>query len=92
MEKKKADQSTVSAALALLAFNVEIDSVHCIVFAATKAKARWIAVKGYREAGYNSHGGWPNAVAHRIPRLDNSPLKQRPAQCWAPDYAESIKG
>jgi len=36
----------------LLAWTVEINAMSCVVFAATKDKAKWIAVKGYWDAGY----------------------------------------
>ena len=71
-----------------LAFEVWIGSDHCIVFATTPAKARWIAVKGYREAGYNSRGDWPNPVAKRAPRYDKSRLREEGQKCFAPDYVE----
>lgn len=54
----------------LLAFDVEINSMHGIAFAATKPKARWIAVKSYWDAGYGRKGLWPRPVAVRAPRFD----------------------
>lgn len=55
-----------------VAFEVEINAMRCIVFAATPAKARWIAVRAYWEAGYGSKGRWPDAVTKRIPLHDKS--------------------
>jgi hypothetical protein len=72
----------------LLAFEVEIHSMRCIVFARTAPKARWIAVRGYWEAYGRGKGGWPRPIARRISRLDNSSLKDHPSRCWAPEYVE----
>jgi hypothetical protein len=72
----------------LLAFEVEINSMTCVVFASTPAKARWIAVKSYWEAGYGRGSGtWPRAKAKRVPHLDKSPLRDREQKAWCPDYA-----
>lgn len=71
-----------------LAFAVEINSMTCVVFAINAAKARWIAVKSYWEAGYGrGPGTWPNPKAKRVPRLDSSPLKDAEQKSWSPDYA-----
>ena len=75
----------------LLAFCVEIDSMSTIVFAATKPKAQWIAVKGYREAGFGRRGTWPRALAGREPRFDHSPLKERGPRCWSREYVEDCR-
>lgn len=72
----------------LLAFEVEIDAMRCVVFAATRAKAQWLAVKGYRAAGYGTDGSWPRAKASRAPRYDRSPLRERGPKCWAPGHVE----
>lgn len=62
----------------LLAWTVEINSMTCVVFAATKAKAKWIAVKSYWEAyGKNR---WPNPVANRAKVYDRSVLRHEPKQ------------
>lgn len=42
-----------------VAWEVEIDAMRCIVFAATKAKAKYIAFKAWREAGYGVNRGCP---------------------------------
>ena len=66
---------------ALLAWEVEIRGMRCICFAATKAKAQWIATKSYWEV-YGGDGSWPRAVACRAERFDKSRLatekEQRP--------------
>lgn len=76
----------------LVAFDVEIYSLHCIVFAANAGKARWIAVKGYRDAGYGHRRQWPYPRAHRVPRYDRNPLKDRESRCWSPEYVEAMNG
>ena len=53
-----------------VAWRVEINSLGCIVFAATKAKAKWIAVRSWREAGYGHRGEWPSIQCGRRPDLD----------------------
>ena len=59
----------------------------CIVFASTKAKAQWTAVKGYRDAYGERKGEWPRAKAHRLPIYDNSPIRNNPhQQAWSEDY------
>lgn len=71
----------------MLAWEVEIYDKRCIVFAATKAKARWIAVKGYWDAGYGrGRGDWPRAVAGRAERFDRSALRHKNAQPWTEEY------
>ncbi len=55
-----------------LAWEVEINGLSCIVFAETKAKARWIAVHSYREAYGHGRGYWPpRLTVVRRPHLDN---------------------
>lgn len=68
-----------------LAWRVEINDISCIVFAATKAKARWVAVRAYWEAGYG-RGTWPNPVAVRAPRHDNSPRRNEWPQAWNEEF------
>lgn len=75
------------------AYDVEINSMHCVVFAETAPKARWMAVKGYRAAGYGTNGLWPRPVSHRLPKYDNNPLADREnGSCWSPDYVEDMRG
>lgn len=70
----------------LLAWEVEIHSMHCIVFATTKAKAQWLATKSYWEA-YGKNGQWPRAKAWRRECYDNSALKHNTRQqAWSEDY------
>lgn len=70
-----------------VAWNVEIHDMHCIVFATTKAKAKWIAVKAYWEAyGRNM---WPRPVAGREPRFDKSALRNEPPKAYSEDHVIS---
>ncbi len=76
-----------------LAFEVTVSGMDCVVFAATPAKARWIAVKSYWDAGYGrGPGTWPNVKAWRRPALDRSPLRNREQKAWVPEYAWSETG
>jgi hypothetical protein len=68
----------------LLAWTVEIHSMTCVVFAATKAKAQWIATKSYWEA-YEKNG-WPMAKAWRAKPYDKSRLRFEPPKAWSEDY------
>jgi hypothetical protein len=71
----------------LLAWEVDISSMRCIVFAATKAKANWLAVKSFWSAGYGRKGVWPRPAAKRQPVYDKSHLKSNPSQhAWVPEY------
>ena len=74
----------------MVAWSVEIDSMSCVVFAATAAKARYVAVRAYWEAGYGSRRTWPRAVAWREPRFDASPLKARPNNCYCREYVQEV--
>jgi hypothetical protein len=69
----------------LLAWKVEIDSMTCVVFAATKAKAQWIATRSYWEA-YDRTNGWPRAKAFRAKPYDNSLLRFESPRAWGEDY------
>lgn len=73
-----------------VAWLVEInDHAPCVVFAPTKPKARWLAVKNYREAGYGrGRGDWPSVVAWRAPQYDKSPLASQPPKAWCEDYVQ----
>jgi len=69
----------------LLAWEVEIHSMTCIVFAVTKSKAQWLATKSYWEA-YGKNG-WPRARAWRAERHDKSALRFETRQrAWGEDY------
>lgn len=77
---------------ALLAHEVEIDHMRAVVFATSVPSARMAAVLAYWEAGFGRPGRWPPGVhAHRVPRLDKSPLarRQQKRQCWDPDVVEA---
>lgn len=70
----------------LVAYRVEIDDMGCICFASSPAKARWMAVAAYWEAGYGRRGVWPRPSAYRRPHLDSHPAKDRdPGRCYAED-------
>jgi len=71
---------------AVLAWDVEIHDLHCIVFAETKAKAQWVATKSYWEAYGRRKGEWPRARAVRAPRHDNSRLGLEPPKAYSEDY------
>lgn len=78
--------------MTLLAFDVTIDSTHAIVWAETPAKARWQAVKAYRDAGYGRQREWPRPTARRVPRYDDHPLKDRTdSRAWVPEYVEDTR-
>lgn len=74
-----------------VAWEVTIYDMTAIVFATTAPKARWIAVRGYWEAGYGRRGMWPSAKARRCERHDNSPLRDCPPQPWTPSYVEELR-
>lgn len=68
----------------IVAWKVEIAGMTCIVFAASRKKAQWIATKSYWEA-YGNNGQWPCAVAWRVPQYDQSRLAIKPG-CYGEDY------
>jgi hypothetical protein len=70
-----------------VAFEVELHDMTTIVFATTKAKARWQAVKAYWEA-YGRTRNWPRPVAWRSPRYDSSYLRHEPPRAWSRDWVE----
>lgn len=71
----------------LVAWGVEIHDMTCIVFAATKKKAQWVATKGYWEA--YGRNGWPRAKAWRKPEYDQSMLAVLP-KAWSEDYVRDM--
>lgn len=80
-------QPPAVASSVLLAWEVELSDMRCFVFAATRAKAQWIAVKSYWEAYGRRHGEWPRARAFRAERYDNSHLRlEKRQQAWSEDY------
>ena len=70
----------------LLAWFVDVNSMTCIVFATTSAKAKWVAVRGYWDAGYGRKGTWPPVSIDRAERFDHSPLRMKKPQPWTTDY------
>ena len=72
-----------------VAFSVEIHNMTAIVFAETKAKAKWIAVRGY----WNAFGknGWPRLTAWREPRFDKNPLREGERVPWTRDHVENYQ-
>jgi hypothetical protein len=74
-------------ALPVVAWEVEIYSMRCIVFATTAPKARWVAVRSYWEAGYGQKGMWPRPHAARCSAFDKSYLAQEDAtKAYTWDY------
>jgi hypothetical protein len=55
-----------------------------LIFAATKAKAKWIAVRSYWDA--YGRNGWPRPTAGRAERYDDSALRLQPPRAWTEDY------
>ena len=90
MSNQKDDVSAFGVAAGsaplLVAWRVDLNDMHCIVFAATKAKAQWIAVKSYWEAYERRRGVWPRATAARIPLHDKSPLRFDPPRAYCEEY------
>lgn len=64
----------------LVAWRVRLEDFDwCIIFAATAAKAKWIAVRGWREAGYGADGRWPTSLTvRRADHYDSHPHKSHP--------------
>ncbi len=92
--EKQTDSQTTSdpavASSALLAWEVELHSMTCICFAATKAKAQMMATKSYWEAYGRQKGEWPRARAWRKPIYDNSALRFSDRQrAWTLDHVRS---
>jgi hypothetical protein len=72
---------------ASVAWEVEINYMSCVVFAATKAKAKWLAVKSYWDA-YGRSKAWPNASVARQPLYDRFP--HREPKAYSPEYVRSL--
>lgn len=70
-----------------VAWEVEINYMSCIVFAATKAKAKWLAVKSYWDA-YSRSGSWPHTSVARRPQYDRFP--HREAKAYSPEYVRDL--
>ena len=60
-----------------VAWKVEVNGVAGLVFATTEPKARWRAVKSYRNAIGPRRGDWPSVSATRLPSHDASYLRTR---------------
>ena len=76
-------ENTVTSAAPVVAWEVEIHYMTCIVFAATKAKAKWAAVKAYWDA-YGRNGTWPHCNIARRPLHDRFPGE--PGRAYSPEY------
>lgn len=72
----------------LLAWEVEIYDMTCVVFAATKPKARWLAVKAYW-AAYSRSCGWPHSSIVRRPQYDKFPHRDQPV-AHSPWYVRDL--
>ena len=69
----------------MLAWSVEVNELRCVVFAATRPKATWQAVKAYRAAGMGRRFEWPHTQTWREPELDNHSRKREP-HCWDEEF------
>lgn len=67
----------------LPAWEIEINYASCVVFAATKAKAKWTAVKAYWEA-YGRQQAWPHCSVARRPHYDRFPGDV--GRAYSPEY------
>lgn len=72
----------------LLAFEVEINDLYCVAFAATPAKAKWIAVKAYWDA-YGTKGVWPSVSIARRPQYDKFPHRKA-GSVFSPEYVRDL--
>lgn len=87
------EQQAQSGALGLatgsasVAWEIEINYMSCVVFAATKAKAKWLAVKSYWEA-YGDRRSWPHTNVARRPQYDRFPYREPKA--YSPEYVRSL--
>ena len=68
------------------AWIVTIDNIDAVVFAPTRGKASWIAVRSYREAGYGTRNEWPSVRVARAKRYDVSRCQNNPDRCWDEHY------
>lgn len=73
----------MSASEPAVAWEVEINYMTCVVFATTKAKAKWTAVKAYWEA-YGRSGAWPSCSVARRPVYDKFPGQI--GRAYSPEY------
>lgn len=70
-----------------VAWVVSIYEMRCVVFASSKAKAQWIAVKSYRDA-YGNSGTWPTCRAVRKAEYDKFPDPERKA--YSEEYVRTF--
>jgi len=70
----------------LLAFEVEVNGFITIVFAATAAKAKWRAIRGYWAAYGRRHKEWPEVKCRRERLYDSSPLAKHSPHYYSPSY------
>ncbi len=84
------DTTAIPAKVELLAWFVEINYCTCVVFAATRAKARWIAVRSYWDAYGRRKGEWPSAKAWRAERYDKSRLRFESPKAFGEDYVRDV--
>lgn len=82
-QKEASSALAVAEGSALLAWEVEINYASCLVFAATKTKAKWTAVKAYWEA-YGKNGTWPHCSVARRPWHDSFPGEA--GRAYSPEY------
>lgn len=66
------------------AYRVTIDNIGAIVFAGTRSRAKWIAVRAYWEAGFPKK--WPAVKAVRCPVYDNHPCGDLDGRAWNERY------
>lgn len=88
MEERDVSAVLAEMAMPLVAWEVEIHSMSCVVFAATKAKAKWIAVRDFWEA-YGSNGSWPHCSIVRSPFFDAFPHRGE-AKAHNPEHVRSL--
>lgn len=69
-----------------VAWTVEIGGMTCVVFAATKAKAQWLAVKFFWDAGFGRPRQWPRPVAYRAETYDRSSKRFTKSQAWSEEH------
>lgn len=75
---------------AIVAWEVEINYLSCVVFATTKSKAKWLAVKSYW-AAFTRARSWPHTSIARRPEYDKFPFKDNPyAVSFSPEYVRSL--
>lgn len=69
-----------------LAWTVEIGPVSCVVFAPTRAKAKWVAISAYWVDIVRCKGTFPKVKAYRASCYDNSRLRDEKHKAWDENY------